>query len=244
MSGQTMDVSKLKRNPIKAKANLKQIGKTIVTTKDCIIQFPVTYENANLATMGSESTVFGIFPIIFEDSYYSLNLTNAPFRMQPSAIEKTKINDVDYYVLKFEADSVLFESTDLVMSDKSIYYAYNYFIEKGNIPWYLGLWDLANLFNTSVEHAGVNLGNKSTMDIIIMTMARDSKSIQKLYKHVIQDVNDVITNPPEIIPFDSVLWNTSDTTSKLNGSYFSDAVNSALVNKSERVEIIEELLRT
>lgn len=239
-----MDISKLKRDPIKAKANLKQVGKTIVTTKDCKIQFPVEYANNNLAILGTETQSLGIFPIIFEDSYYTLNNTLAPFRMYPDKIEIVKINGADYNELSFKAGDTLFQNTDLVKVDKMVYFVYNYFIAKGNIPWYLELFDVANIFATSIEHAGVNLGNKTTMDIIIMTMARDSKDIYKLYKHVMNDIKDVDTNPPMLISFDSVIFNTSDTTSKLNGSYFNEAINAALVNKSERVEMIEELLRT
>lgn len=239
-----VDISKLKRDPEKAKANLVQVGKTIVTKKACVIQFPVSYENAHLANLGTESLVFGVFPIIFEDGYYTLNNTNAQFRLSPNVIEKTKIDNIDYYVLKFEAGDTLFLSTDLVKANKLVYYAYSYFLEKGNVPWFLNLFDLANIFNTAKEHAGVNLGNKVTVDIIVMTMARDAKETYELYKHKIKSQSDILTNPPAIIPFDSVVWNTSDTTSKLNGSYFNTAVNAALVNRSERVEIIEELLRT
>lgn len=239
-----MDVTKLKLDPVRAKANIKQIGKTIITTKDCKIQFPVDYTNANLANVGAETQALGVFPIIYEDSYYTLNNTLAQFRMKANELEVVKINGVDYNELHFAAGDTLFLSTDLVVANKLVYYAYSYFIEKGKIPWFLNLFDIANLFSTAAEHAGVKLGNKTIMDIIVMTMARDSKDIYKLYKHIIKDVKDIETNPPTMIPFDSVIFNTSDTTSKLNGSYFTQAVNAALVNKSERVEIIEELLRT
>lgn len=239
-----MDITKLKLDPIRAKANIKQNGKTIITTKDCKIQFPVDYTNASLANVGAETQALGVFPIIYEDSYYTLNNTLAQFRMKANALEIVKINGVDYNELHFSAGDTLFLSSDLVVANKLVYYAYSYFIEKGKIPWFLNLFDIANLFSTAVEHAGVKLGNKTIMDIIVMTMARDSKDIYKLYKHIIRDVKDIETNPPTMIPFDSVIFNTSDTTSKLNGSYFTQAVNAALVNKSERVEIIEELLRT
>lgn len=239
-----MDVKTLKRDPVRAKANLKLIGDSLVTAKDCAIQIPESFANRNLAVMGSEVYVCGVFPIIFEDSYYTLNSTIAMFRLKPSVTETTVIDDENYYVFKFEAGDTVIENINLVISNTLVYYVYNHFIANGNVPWYLGFYDLVNLFASTKEHAGVNLGTKATMEVIIMTMIRDKDDLYKLYKHTIENESDILTRPPAIIAFDSVIWNTSDTTSKLNGNYNDMAVNAALVNKSERVELIEELLRT
>ncbi len=239
-----MDVKTLKRDPVRAKANLKLIGDSLVTAKDCTIQIPESFANRNLAVMGSEVYVCGVFPIIFEDSYYTLNSTIAMFRLKPSVTETTVIDDENYYVFKFEAGDTVIENINLVISNTLVYYVYNHFIANGNVPWYLGFYDLVNLFSSTKEHAGVNLGTKATMEVIIMTMIRDKDDLYKLYKHTIENESDILTRPPAIIAFDSVIWNTSDTTSKLNGNYNDMAVNAALVNKSERVELIEELLRT
>lgn len=239
-----MDISLLKRNPIKAKANLKTVNNSIVTSKDCIVQVPERYVQKNLAMIGTQVYVCGIFPIIFEEQYYTLNNTLAMFRMKPAIVEKIKIGDDAYYNLKFEAGDTLIQSTDLVVNNQLVYHVYESFIQQGNIPWFMDLFDVVNIFASAKDHAGVDLGNKTVMDIIVMTMARDSKDVFKLYKHDIKDLNYIEQNPPALIAFDSVIWNTSDTTSKLNGSYHNDAINAALVNKSERVELIEELLRT
>lgn len=239
-----MDVKTLKRDPVRAKANLKLIGDSLVTAKDCVIQIPESFANRNLAVMGSEVYVCGVFPIIFEDSYYTLNSTIAMFRLKPSVTETTVIDDENYYVFKFEAGDTVIENINLVISNTLVYYVYNHFIANDNVPWYLGFYDLVNLFSSTKEHAGVNLGTKATMEVIIMTMIRDKDDLYKLYKHTIENESDILTRPPAIIAFDSVIWNTSDTTSKLNGNYNDMAVNAALVNKSERVELIEELLRT
>lgn len=239
-----MDVKALKRDPVKARSYLKQIGDALVTTRDCTIQIPESYAARNLAVMGSEVYVCGVFPIVFDDGTYTLNSTIAMFRIKPAVTETTVIDGENYYEFKFEAGDTLIANTNLVVSNTLVYYVYNHFIANGNIPWFLELYDLVNLFASTKEHAGVNLGTKATMEVIIMTMVRDSEDLHKLYKHNIESDSDLITRPPTIIAFDSVIWNTSDTTSKLNGNYHSDAVNAALVNRSERVEMIEELLRT
>lgn len=239
-----MDISQLKRDPVKAKANLKQVDNTLITLANCSIQIPERYANKSLAVMGSEVYVCGIFPIIFEDGTYTLNNTIGMFRIQPAVTETITIDGENYYEFKFNAGDVLFANTNIVVSNTLVYFVYNYFIENGYIPWFINFYDLVNLFSSSNAVAGVNLGTKATMEVIIMTMVRDPKDVYKLYKHTIQKASDLQTNPPTFIAFDSVIWNTSDTTSKLNGNYSSDAVNAALVNRSERVEVIEELLRT
>ncbi|MFO5759756.1 hypothetical protein ACLBQR_30810, partial [Klebsiella pneumoniae] len=115
---------------------------------------------------------------------------------------------------------------------------------KGNFPWYINYYDKAKLFETANLHAGVNLGGWPTLQLIISTTQRASDDISQLYRHVLTRHSDIVDNPPVDVPFRSVIWNTSDTTSKLNGAYFDQAITSALVNPSESVELIEELLRT
>lgn len=120
---------------------------------------------------------------------------------------------------------------------------YDQFVAKGNIPWYMNYNDMANMFETALEHAGVNLGGRSIIELIISTIARDPDDMTRLYRHIYARPEDLVNKPPVTVPFRSVIWNTSDTTSKLNGAYYDHGINSALVNQSESVEMIEELLR-
>lgn len=240
-----MNIKDLKRDPERIKSNLVELPNGSVITKvACKVHIPERFSSVNLASLGSDIYVLGFFPIIVENEYYGLIKTTAMIRIVPTITNRIKVNGVSYFEFTFEAGATIIASTRLVMDAQISYYIYNELVAKGNVPWYMDYFDTLTMFDTLKEHAGVNLGTRSITEIIISTTMRDPKDIGRLYRHVIDKHSDVVTRPPTIIPFNSVIWNTSDTTSKLVGSYFADAVNSALVSPSERVEMIEEFLRT
>lgn len=240
-----LNISLLQRNADKVKSNLTELEDGSVVTKvRCEIHIPERFTACNLATIGNNIYILGFFPIIMEGEYYGLVKTTAMIRIDPSTTERVKIGDTTYYVFGFLPGDVLIKSSWLVKNAQISYYIYNELVAKGNMPWYFNYFDALTMFDTLEEHAGVNLGTRAITEIIISTTMRDPQDISRLYRHVIKQQSDVITKPPIVIPFNSVIWNTSDTVSKLNGSYFSDAVNSALVSPSEQVEMIEEFLRT
>lgn len=240
-----MDISHLKRDPKWVISNLKELeDSSVVTLVNCKIHIPERFTAKHLAVLGSEVFIFGFFPIIMNDEYYAVNSTIAMMKINPSSTERIVVNGDPYYEFSFEAGDKIFGTTQLVVNDTLTYYMYDEFIAKGNIPWYMNYYDMAKMFDTAQLHAGVNLGGRSIIELIISTIARNPKDITQLYRHVLNEPSDIVYNPPITVPFRSVVYNTSDTTSKLNGAYFSDAINSALVNPSESVELIEELLRT
>jgi len=236
---------KLQRQPEKIQANLFERDDGALYTKvPCKIQIPQRYLERHLASIGAEVYILGFFAMIMEDSYYGVSLTDAMMRITPSSTETVEIDGTLYLEFHFDAGERVFYTTELVKNDTITYYIYDEHIAKGRIPWFFNYYDLAKIFETSELHAGINLGNRAVIDLIASTIARDANDMTVLYRHVLNNPKDVENNPPAIVPFRSVIWNTSDTTSKLIGAHFGDSVTSALVNPSERVERIEELLRT
>jgi hypothetical protein len=216
---------------------------SVVTTVPCTVQIPESFAAKNLAVIGSEVFIFGFFPIIMGDRY-AVNKAIAMMRICPSSTQKIVVNETPYIEFQFEAGDTLIYTTALVVTDTLSYYMYDEFIAKGNIPWYMDYFDMANMFDTAKEHAGVDLGGRSIIELIISTIARDPNDMTRLYRHILARPEDLRLKPPVTVPFRSVIWNTSDTTSKLNGAYYDHGINSALVNQSESVEMLEELLRT
>lgn len=217
---------------------------SIYTTVPCKIQVPERYLSRHLASIGTEVNVLGFFAIIMEDRYYGVSTTLAMMRLTPHSTETVTVQDTPYLEFHFEAGDTVFASTELVKNDTLTYYVYDEFVAKGRIPWFYNYFDLARLFETAQEHAGINLGNRAILDLIISTIARNPDDYTQLYRHILERPEQVTQTPPAVVPFRSVIWNTSDTTSKLIGAYPGDALTSALVNPSESVERIEQLLRT
>lgn len=216
----------------------------VYTKKPCKIQVPERYLGRHLANIGTEVYILGFFAIIMEDKYYGVSQVDAMMRITPSSTEVVDIDGTQYIEFQFDAGDKVIYSTDLVKNDTLTYYIYDEHIAKGRIPWYFNYFDLAHLFDSAVKHAGIDLGNRAVIDLIISTIARNNDDMTQLYRHILNKPSEINTNPPAIIPFRSVIWNTSDTTSKLIGAYFGDSITSALVNPSDTVERIEELLRT
>lgn len=240
-----MDISHLKRDADKVRSHLHftETG-AVYTDAPCKIQIPERFTAKHLAVLGSDIFTIGFFPIIINDEYYAVNKTIAMMQITPSSTEQVIINDTPYYEFQFEPGDKVFASTALVVNDVLAFYMYDEFIARGNIPWCMNYYDMASMFDTAKEHADVNLGGRAIIELITSTITRDPKDMTRLYRHVLTSEEDVIEKPPIVIPFRSVIWNTTDTTSKLNGAYFPDAINSALVNPSESVELNEQLLRS
>lgn len=240
-----MDTKALVRDADRVREHLIELEDgSIVTNRPCKIHVPERFTAKKLAVIGSEIFVFGFFPIIMEDEYYAVNNTIAMMRIRPSSTERVVVDGNPYFEFSFEPGDKVIYTTALVVTDTLTYYMYDEFVAKGNIPWYMNYFDIANMFETAVEHAGVNLGSRSVIELIISTITRDPLDMTRLYRHILQSLEYATVNPPVVIPFRSVIWNTSDTTSKLNGAFFAEGINSALVNESESVEMLEELYRT
>lgn len=240
-----MDIKALVRDADRVREHLMELEDgSIVTNKECKIHVPERFTAKKLAVLGSEVFIFGFFPIIMEDEYYAVNNTIAMMRICPSSTKRVVVDGNPYFEFSFEPGDKVIYTTALVVTDTLTYYMYDEFVAKGNIPWYMNYYDIVNMFETAQEHAGVNLGSRSVIELIISTITRDPTDMTRLYRHVLQSPEFAVANPPVVIPFRSVIWNTSDTTSKLNGAYFGEGINSALVNESESVEVLEELYRT
>lgn len=217
---------------------------SVITSKPCRILVPERYTTRHLASIGTEVYILGFFGVIMDEKVYAVSRTCAQIRITPSSTDRIDMNGMSFMEFKFYAGDQVFYSTDLVQNDVLTYYIYDEHVAKGNIPWYFNYIDMAKMFDTAQEFAGVRLGNKVVMELILSTMARNSKDLAQLYRHIINDDTDLVNNPPTIIAFRSVIWNVSDTTSKIIGANFGDSITSAVVNPNESLERIEELLRT
>lgn len=240
-----MDPKKLKRNPQIVHQDLtKMKDRRLVTKKGCKIYVPARFQEQKLAAIGSETYLLGIFAIVYDDTYYAVSNVPAMMRVDPATVNTVTVDEEDYLELVFEAGDTVLTNIDLVKDDKMLFYVYNEFIAKGHIPWYIGYEDLGRLFEHAKLHAGASLGaNHAVIEMIAASITRDSNNKTKFYRHSVESKKDLDTNPPTMIPLRSVTYGATNTTAKLIGAYWDEGITSALVNPSEKVEPIEEILR-
>lgn len=227
---------------VKAVLHETEDGK-LVALQPVKIYIPTRFEERDLAKIGIETYICGIYAMTVEDSYYAVSLVNAMVRIEPSSMMKILIDGDEYFEFEFDKGATIIPSIDLLKADALVYKIYNEIIAGGHTPWYLSYTDLALIFDTAKEHAGANIGqNHEVTELLVSMVARDSKNRHQYYRQTIQDLQDLVTNPPVFIPLRSVEYAASNTLNKLAGSYFSRGVVSALVTPTTRLERLDALL--
>lgn len=240
-----MDPRKLKRDPSKVHAYLREMEDgTLCTTKGCKIYIPARFTEQQMAFLGTETSISGIFAITVDDTYYGVSLVNAMMRIEPTSTNYIKLDDEDYIEFVFDPGSVVIADTNLVKRDTFIYRVYSEIIAKGHVPWFMSYEDLGRIFESAPKHAGVSVGaNFAIVEMIIAAISRLSADRSMFYRHALKMEKDLGTIPAFYIPLRSVTYGASNTTAKLVGAYWEEGLTSALVNPSDTVEPIEGLLR-
>lgn len=240
-----MNPKSLQRDAKKVHEALKELDDgRLIALKELKIYIPARFAERELAFIGIETVIVGIYAIVVDDAYYGVSTVNAMMRIEPTITNKIKYEDEEYYEFVFPKGSTVLASVHLVRIDTLTYRIYDEIISKGRVPWYLSYSDMGRLFDTAKYHANANIGqNNEVTELIVSMISRDSKDRTRYYRQTVKTLDDVIKNPPAFIPLRSVQYAATNTTNKLAGSYFSDGLVSALVSPADRVERIEDILR-
>jgi hypothetical protein len=234
-----MDWKAFKRNPAKVRSAVQvQPDKSVVALRGVRIYVPERYLEKELADISSETYIVGIYAMVTDDGFYAVSRINAMMRICPTAINTVKFDQDSYLEFLFEPGSVVLATTDLVASETLVYQIFDEFVAKGKLPWFLDYDDRARLFESADKHAGVNLGKShAILAMITAATTRQQDDRARYYRH------NLANSIPVTIPLRSITYGTTNTTSKLVGAQWGDAVDSALVTPAEKVEKVEELLR-
>lgn len=239
-----MDISLLQRDKKVVHDSLVKSDGKLLTKTGCKIYIPVHYAEKQLAVISSEIFILGVFAIVVDDKFYGVSNAIAMMRIEPTATSTVTVKDEDYYEFYFEPGSTVVADTQLIKDDTLCYYVYDYLIAKGKVPFFLTIVDLMSIFENSRYYTGLTVGaNHAIMDVIVASVSRLEEDRTKYYRQWITNLSQLTTNPPAFIPFKSVIYGATNTTARLMGSYFEEGLTSALVNPSERLEPVEELLR-
>lgn len=240
-----MDISNFKRNAEKIHSDLETLSDgRIITKSGCKIYIPLKYQDHKLAKVETEIFILAIFAIVLEDGTYGVSNAPAMVKIEPSNILTVKINDEQYYEFTFNKGDTVIANKDVIQNDSLLYEIYNEFISKGSIPWYVTYEDLGKVFALSKHFTGHKLGaNKAVMELIVSTIARDPSNLNTYYRQVVETQNDVKKIRPVIVKLNSVTYGATNTMARLIGSNWDEGLNSALINKTEKVEPIEAILR-
>lgn len=232
-----MDFRTLKRNQDKLKSILVDTGDSVVTKVACKILIPYNYLNYKLVSIGEKITMLAVAAVVMGDEYGVLNGC-CGLTITPSTTKQIMVNGQEYLEFGFLAGDVVVSETTTVQDSDLLYDMNKYFYSNGRIPIFLDYFDIGNLFTYHKEYGGLNIApNNVPFEIVSSMICRDQNNKYTYYRH-----SDMKFSPV-VIPFNSVLFNTTNTTAKLIGADLEDGFTSALVNPSQQTESIENLLR-
>lgn len=240
-----MRIPGLTRDAAKVKACLKELPSgQLLCTQACKIQIPKRFEDRNLAVIGNDTYVYGIYALILEDGTYTVSNIMAMIKINPFKTLEIKVDEVGYYEFYFEANSIIIDTIHLVRRNLLMFNVIDEFMFQGNVPWYIEYEDLGKILDTSEYHADSRVGqNLEVTELIASFLARNRNDRTKYYRTSIESFSDLKKNPPAFVALKSVFYSATNTLNKIAGSYFNDGVVSALVSPTTNTERIEQLLR-
>lgn len=241
-----MDLKQYKRDGAKIHACLleQSDGHQIIAKRDVKIYIPTRFRDKNLATIGSDIFILGIYLITTEDEsgkYYAVEVTDAMMQIEPSNVNTVTLNGTEMFEFEFFKGDVVVSNTQLVQNAKLLYYIFEEFVGKGNVPPYMNYIDMCRTFSTATKHAGVVLSSTPTiLEMLISMIGRDPKAPMTYFRQITngKDFDNVL-----FVPLRSPIFGATNATAKLLGAYPNDAMTSILVTESTNVEDIETILR-
>lgn len=217
---------------------LRQEENTLIANENLRIHIPKRFAKRKLANIGLKTYICCIYAIITDDDKY--DVSNLPIigLISPTRTSEIKIDDVEYYEFYFPKNSVIMPNVNLVRRDTLVYNVFDELIYKGNVPWYLSPDDLARISDHTKEVADSGIGEYLTMSEIIASLVTRDVNDKKVYYR-----NTDRKGKYEYIALGNVFYSATSTMSKLAGNYFADGIVGAVVDQTEEVSRIEEIIK-
>lgn len=239
-------MTQYRRNPTSVLAQLVTNSAGQVSTRQKLyVYLPVRFAERELAEIGAQVTSVGMLCFALESGEYSVMNVMSRIKFSPKRVSKVSFDEVEYYQLEFDPNSVVIVSTEVLRDNTVIYPLLDEFIFRGKVPWYFEYDDLLRMFDTANSHASSRTGEvPETIEAIVSIIARDPKNRKELIRHLLngKPVNGKLK--PAWVPLASVQYSVSNPLSKFAGGYFNDGVVSALVSPSDSVSSVEKVLRS
>lgn len=239
-----MDFNVLKKDRDYILSNLyASKSNEFLTKKPLTIVFPKSFEEKGLAVISKTIQVVGYFAIVIDDKFHSLKLPMM-ISLGRGIVKEIKINEDSYYAITFKENTPFISNNKSVEDTSLTETLLDMVIIRGNIPAYYNYDDLLTFFENNVKFANVKyLKRLEVLQLITALLARDKNDPKIYYRNTLKEFKDIQTKPVEYVSLFSVSFAANSTFSKLVGSYFTEGVNSSLINQSKEVNRIEALLR-
>jgi len=207
-----------------------------IVTEDIKIIFPERWLKKELAIIDDGVKVIGLYGIIDSKNNYVMSVAPIYQDIEANMVSDAICSDgVLYKVLTIEAGTVLINNNNLVVSDNIIYYIFDEFLIKANVPWYADYDVLPDILAESLVYCDSNIGDNRIMFEVLVAMIARGDDKTTYFRHELK-------NNPNWVALNNIYYSYKNTGAKLIGGYYGYGISSAIINPEKEATRIEEHL--
>jgi len=236
-----MEVSSLKRDSKAVLGAMSKVGNNLVANKDLLVHIPKGWAGTSLASVETLVKTVAVYGIIVGDKY-ATSVACCHVMMAPSSITTVTVNDTPYLEMMFSKGDTVVLGLDVLVSPSVIFPITNEIVDKGKTPWFFSKEDQCRLLDTTDYHADSSFPDRAVIEMMAASRLRLKKNRASYFKEHFKSQAEFDAATPDVIAGNSIAYGATNTTAKLLGSHMPEGMSSALVNPSERLEAVEELL--
>lgn len=204
-----------------------------------VVYIPARYEVFDLLTMADTVTTLAVVDLVIDQKYRAGLLLLATIEMEPDDVEKIMVDDLQYVKLTLSTGAKFICNTERIADATIVYAVWTEFVGSGKLPYFIDYSSLSKLFDQAKSMCDLNIPVDHVMyEVIFSYLCREQDNLSVTYRHT-----DMF-KPFKMIGLRNVGYATSSTLSKIMGSYFSQGLNSSLIQTSTERSPMEDLLRS
>lgn len=228
--------SNLKRKDDGVIQNNKDGSSTCLT--DIKIIVPLRFQKLGLCDINIKVSFFGVVAIVYnDDTHFKLLNMPAMVTISPHRTEKVTYKNIEYYVFSIRKGEP-FANRNLVVDTSVIKPSSEEFLIKGGVPWYLGYYELRDMFENYFVYCGSTIADDVViMDAFISLLARPERD----YK--VQWRNAKPTDKLSWIGISNVALSRSDGFNRMTGAYIKDGMIASSLDDVDRPTKIEQIIK-
>lgn len=202
------------------------------------LYIPQRYEVYDMLFIAETVKTLAVFDMVIDDKYHAGLLMLATIEIEPDDVSNTIVDGIPFLVLTLSKGARFICHTERIADNTIVYSLWMEFITRGKLLYNIGYEALSTLFDQAGPMCGANLNvDHVIFEVIYAHLCRDPENRSIQHRH--SDNKDF-----KLIPLRDVGYATTSSSSKLIGSYFREALNSALIQTSETRHPFEDLLRS
>ena len=210
----------------------------IFTGDSLVVILPSRYQVYNLLTLADTVTTLAVCDLIINDTFRAGLLMLATIEMEPDDVEMIMLGDLQYVKLTLSHGCKFICNTERIADGSIVYATWMECITRGKLPYFINYDALATLFDQAKSMCDQKIPvDHVVFEVIYSHLCRDQNNRSVQYRHT------DMAEPFKMIALRDVGYATVSTTSRLLGSYFSQALNSSLIQVTTEHSDVEDILR-